>query len=102
MIRPPPRSTLFPYTTLFRSRLRAHLAPLRTGAGAAGAAAERAARRRRRRPPGVERGPAALGARQWRAAPHRLCREARLDHERVFCTLATRRPAQRLAKIGRA
>src|SRR3712207_6915943 len=25
MIRRPPRSTLFPYTTLFRSRLRAHL-----------------------------------------------------------------------------
>src|SRR5215475_15146524 len=27
MIRRPPRSTLFPYTTLFRSRRRAHLAP---------------------------------------------------------------------------
>src|SRR3712207_8027724 len=26
MIRRPPRSTLFPYTTLFRSRARAHLA----------------------------------------------------------------------------
>src|SRR5256885_10714285 len=25
MIRPPPRSTLFPYTTLFRSSLRRHL-----------------------------------------------------------------------------
>src|SRR5256886_12473788 len=27
MIRPPPRSTLFPYTTLFRSRGRGHPAP---------------------------------------------------------------------------
>src|SRR3712207_685403 len=27
MIRRPPRSTLFPYTTLFRSRLRAHRRP---------------------------------------------------------------------------
>src|SRR3712207_7659830 len=27
MIRRPPRSTLFPYTTLFRSRLRDHQAP---------------------------------------------------------------------------
>src|SRR5690554_7370825 len=27
MIRPPPRSTLFPYTTLFRSRLNRRLAP---------------------------------------------------------------------------
>src|SRR5436853_3113493 len=27
MIRRPPRSTLFPYTTLFRSRLRRHAAP---------------------------------------------------------------------------
>src|SRR5229473_1902532 len=29
MIRRPPRSTLFPYTTLFRSHIRAHFAPLR-------------------------------------------------------------------------
>src|SRR5215467_8765383 len=34
MIRPPPRSTLFPYTTLFRSR-RDALARRRAGAGAA-------------------------------------------------------------------
>src|SRR6266850_3991234 len=32
MIRRPPRSTLFPYTTLFRSRPRDH-APARTGRG---------------------------------------------------------------------
>src|SRR3712207_7255980 len=43
MIRRPPRSTLFPYTTLFRSQLGHHLlrgpaarrAPLRPGAGVA-------------------------------------------------------------------
>src|SRR3712207_8839861 len=35
MIRRPPRSTLFPYTTLFRSRLRVHQLPeaLRAAAG---------------------------------------------------------------------
>src|SRR3712207_8725431 len=39
MIRRPPRSTLFPYTTLFRSRSGHYAAPLRTlmrGAGVAG------------------------------------------------------------------
>src|SRR2546430_1172172 len=60
----------------------------RAGRGRPRPATECAARRRRRRPPGVERGAAALGARQWRAAPHRLRRDARLDHERVFRTLA--------------
>src|SRR5947208_10753860 len=36
MIRPPPRSTLFPYTTLFRSIVRAQVndRPLRNGNGA--------------------------------------------------------------------
>src|SRR3712207_8214156 len=43
MIRRPPRSTLFPYTTLFRSRLR-QLRLRRRGA-AAGAVAARAGRR---------------------------------------------------------
>src|SRR3989441_10835839 len=33
MIRRPPRSTLFPYTTLFRSRQRAHDPEHRRGAG---------------------------------------------------------------------
>src|SRR5947199_3757765 len=31
MLRPPPRSTLFPYTTLFRSSYRGRLAPSPTG-----------------------------------------------------------------------
>src|SRR5437867_8578988 len=33
MIRPPPRSTLFPYTTLFRSRFFFHLETRRTETG---------------------------------------------------------------------
>src|SRR2546430_12178701 len=33
MIRRPPRSTLFPYTTLFRSRVERHLRPVRVQAG---------------------------------------------------------------------
>src|SRR2546425_4173891 len=39
MIRRPPRSTLFPYTTLFRSRLSGFRRAARTGAPAAPAAA---------------------------------------------------------------
>src|SRR3712207_8402505 len=55
MIRRPPRSTLFPYTTLFRS---AGVAPL-AAAGAGGAPRRAAASRvraRRRRGPGLLRG----------------------------------------------
>src|SRR2546430_7009656 len=36
MIRRPPRSTLFPYTTLFRSPLPAHVHPVPRGSAAAG------------------------------------------------------------------
>src|SRR3989454_8280994 len=47
MIRRPPRSTLFPYTTLFRSSLGARIVPLRAGATEVGvlahASAEQAA-----------------------------------------------------------
>src|SRR3712207_7456941 len=47
MIRRPPRSTLFPYTTLFRSRLGHHAVPARVPARLAGrAGAERWAARR--------------------------------------------------------
>src|SRR3712207_8059202 len=52
MIRRPPRSTLFPYTTLFRSAARRAL--LRRHPGAAG---------QRLRPPGADRDPR-LGARR--------------------------------------
>src|SRR5688572_31318078 len=38
MIRRPPRSTLFPYTTLFRSKLAAPAAPLAAAIGGASAA----------------------------------------------------------------
>src|SRR3712207_7531028 len=37
MIRRPPRSTLFPYTTLFRSTLRDHMAALMLATATAGA-----------------------------------------------------------------
>src|SRR2546426_5620768 len=52
MIRRPPRSTLFPYTTLFRSRA----APVRNGAHRAGARGEGAGHRLgvRAHQPGVE------------------------------------------------
>src|SRR3712207_7182689 len=60
MIRRPPRSTLFPYTTLFRSRRRGARGPDRCGGGAPadrrrpglphGAGAEREAADRRRGP----------------------------------------------------
>src|SRR5947208_5162886 len=56
MIRRPPRSTLFPYTTLFRSRVR-------RAAGAAGGAVRAAAAR-----PPLALGPA-LGPRQGRCRP---------------------------------
>src|SRR3712207_8942100 len=44
MIRRPPRSTLFPYTTLFRSGSRSWRRTGRKGGGAAAAAARRALR----------------------------------------------------------
>src|SRR3712207_7498024 len=57
MIRRPPRSTLFPYTTLFRSAARRRRAP--RGAAPARAARARRAQQRRRRdlrvPPGLRR-----------------------------------------------
>src|SRR3712207_8706070 len=42
MIRRPPRSTLFPYTTLFRSEGRKPVGPLRPGRGWGGRARRRA------------------------------------------------------------
>src|SRR3712207_8966039 len=54
MIRRPPRSTLFPYTTLFRSNLRV---------GRAGGREQAAQPRRKRRGPRRERRPAARHAR---------------------------------------
>src|SRR2546425_2662749 len=53
MIRRPPRSTLFPYTTLFRSLLRARVEHAGRGRGRAGARR----RRVRRFLPGAARGP---------------------------------------------
>src|SRR3712207_7282528 len=55
MIRRPPRSTLFPYTTLFRSRARHHAAqprPVRGGRPAPGGAVALGGRSGRHRPAG--------------------------------------------------
>src|SRR5574337_1222024 len=69
MIRRPPRSTLFPYTTLFRSALpRLHR---RRDAGADGAGAAAAAEARLRRAERPAGGDAALGIRHRTAAAHR-------------------------------
>src|SRR5438874_10302394 len=57
MIRPPPRSTLFPYTTLFRSHRparRRHAAWLRRGRRGDGSAARARVRARHSRPPRSE------------------------------------------------
>src|SRR3712207_8592047 len=64
MIRRPPRSTLFPYTTLFRSHQPEGHPPQRTGEGRPGDKGGRGARPRARDagPPGaqVSRAPAAV------------------------------------------
>src|SRR3712207_8388397 len=52
MIRRPPRSTLFPYTTLFRSGKRPLCAPARSLARALAPARERTVGRRREHRPG--------------------------------------------------
>src|SRR2546429_4929443 len=56
MIRRPPRSTLFPYTTLFRSNVAVQLVPSTSRRG-----------HNRRAPRGVIRAPAQVSP--WRAAP---------------------------------
>src|SRR5437870_6617708 len=66
MIRRPPRSTLFPYTTLFRSALRIRfLRPCGAAASAAGAAKRRAGGSLVERGPGAGGGPV-CGRRQLR------------------------------------
>src|SRR5258708_29850246 len=55
MIRRPPRSTLFPYTTLFRSRAAAPRRPRAPRCGGGGGVGGRARARRDRRIPGVAR-----------------------------------------------
>src|SRR2546422_1703943 len=106
MIRRPPRSTLFPYTTLFRSHGRVHPQPARprgecagAGAGAGGqtarvgrwvrrdlggtsrprAARDRGVHQRARRPPAPET-PAARGRPCHRTGPARHPRPGRRDH----------------------
>src|SRR5262245_63544841 len=65
MIRRPPRSTLFPYTTLFRSLVRLHERARRIGAGEQEIRAGRDGRRdRHRRRPGM------VAARRQRSEEH--------------------------------
>src|SRR3712207_9021419 len=70
MIRRPPRSTLFPYTTLFRSRRSRSVLPRSDGAvlGAVGSRARDAARRDHGRHGGA-RPDADVGARAARSDP---------------------------------
>src|SRR3712207_8870784 len=80
MIRRPPRSTLFPYTTLFRSRARSvSSAPRAPAAGAAGGAGHTVGRAARLV------GPAHDGARRARAggAPPRDAGQPAVPAERV-------------------
>src|SRR3712207_8028484 len=69
MIRRPPRSTLFPYTTLFRScpRTRPSSAATGSGTGTAGSPCARrgSAARRRSRPPRSEEHTSELQSRQY-------------------------------------
>src|SRR2546430_7545339 len=69
MIRRPPRSTLFPYTTLFRSHAACGARAGGSRAGAAGAATGRALRHRPARWGVADRGRAAVGVRAPGTAP---------------------------------
>src|SRR5256886_5186212 len=106
MIRRPPRSTLFPYTTLFRSRARA--------GGTRGAAAIRGeshaapgATRERGPGPGRRRGRlgAALDPRRRSAASGRDRKSTRLNSSHsqisyaVFCLKKKRHPSPRLRRL---
>src|SRR2546430_4029885 len=107
MIRRPPRSTLFPYTTLFRSRARA--------GGTRGAAAIRGeshaapgATRERGPGPGRRRGRlgAALDPRRRSAASGRDRKSTRLNSSHsqisyaVFCLKKKKHPAPRAQRVS--
>src|SRR2546425_7156441 len=84
MIRRPPRSTLFPYTTLFRSRFLLHQGALRAPDAAAGGADERSlpahvlrAARASPRRPHRGRSPALRGATVVRGQPLSVSRALR-------------------------
>src|SRR6266496_6590030 len=87
MIRRPPRSTLFPYTTLFRSRSSGGCASGGAGSGWASVTAQDRAAARREPVPGA--GPEAEGA------PARA--SADLRHDRVSSGEAAERAAGRHA-----
>src|SRR5690242_21625067 len=69
MLRRPPRSTLFPYTTLFRSRAAAHAAGC---AGAGGGSDRRAARLYHHRDVAGQRRPRRDPLRELRGSGHAL------------------------------
>src|SRR5690349_23227758 len=81
MIRPPPRSTLFPYTTLFRSPLRRGGRPGRPGTrGRPLARADRPRPRRRDRPGDHAGGdPARPHAAEYRSEEHTSELQSRRD-----------------------
>src|SRR5438477_11704938 len=72
MIRRPPRSTLFPYTTLFRSRTSLPRPPRAAAPGS-----------RRRLPPGIARGRAWPQGRRSRASHHHQSMAERKAAEEV-------------------
>src|SRR2546421_1986140 len=91
MIRRPPRSTLFPYTTLFRSLLREALAGLHVEVVLVAEAAQQpaAAARDLRR---VERQVLVLGERETRSEEHTSELQSRSD---LVCRLLLEKKKQR-------
>src|SRR5207253_10015333 len=100
MLRPPPRSTLFPYTTLFRSHRGARRDGDARGFGLARRTAEQQSRRERDGYPASARAPTHVAKARWRPARRRHpagpadCRRspARRDAPRTSCS-ARRRAA---------
>src|SRR3712207_6985557 len=89
MIRRPPRSTLFPYTTLFRSRVRAVPDLRRAGDGGVRAVRDGVVREEQRRPvPGIDVRPLEHGDRGQAALDRKSTRlnssHANISYA-VFC-----------------
>src|SRR3712207_7333018 len=97
MIRRPPRSTLFPYTTLFRSAAPARRAVLGGGAGADGGGRRARVRAGGAAPPGLQRprraGAAALARRDDgdRKSTRLNSSHANISHA-VFCLKKKKHP----------
>src|SRR3989454_9910719 len=106
MIRRPPRSTLFPYTTLFRSRRRARVRPAREARGelADAGGPARGPRLLRRIAARTESGGARSLARGWRLARPRARRAHRGDADepasRRLCEARAPAPREVAARGG--